>query len=291
MKTEYLKLFIQIDKSRNITHAGKLLGLSPAVACSYLNKLEGEFGARLINRSTRNVIITDAGKQLLPIAKNIIDELDFAKDLISSDQKIVSGNLTIAMPRAVGYNYVMPKMKEFMNTFPNIDLSIKLENTDKINDDVDILIASTNLNDSNLIAKKILDGDVGLFSSKEYIDTYGRPETFDDLMTHQIINVTTPLGLYSKNYNIKSILKNNAYINVCSVDVAKDLVKNGFGMSVLPFWSVKELLTSNTLIEVPLQTKILSKNDVFAIYRTRKIMDCKIRAFLEFYTDLEFFCS
>ena len=126
MNIEHVKLFVRLASTQNISQAGQELGITPAVASSYVGKLEATLGVRLVHRTTRKVALTEEGLAFLPHAEAVIDMVDAAKASVGAGAKMPSGVLRISIPASFGRMHLIPAMKDFLQRYPSIKLDYRM---------------------------------------------------------------------------------------------------------------------------------------------------------------------
>ena len=111
MNIEHLKLFVRIAATNNISLAGKELGLSPAVSSSYINKLEGELGVRLVHRTTRRVSLTEEGHAFLPHAVQVLESTETARASVGAGTASPQGKLRVTAPGFIWSNAFTARLR------------------------------------------------------------------------------------------------------------------------------------------------------------------------------------
>lgn len=126
MNIEHLKLFVRVAVTNNISLAGKELGLSPAVASAHINKLEDGLGVRLIHRTTRKVSLTEEGQAFRPHAENVLGSVETARSAVGSGRISPQGTLRITAPASFGRMHMIPALKGFLSSYPDLKVDYAL---------------------------------------------------------------------------------------------------------------------------------------------------------------------
>jgi len=283
-----LHYFNCVVETGSISAASRVFDVQPSSISRQLAALENELGIRLLNRTTRNIGLTEAGSTYYEYSQRIIAELDEAKRVVNDLQKEPQGTLKLSMTVGFGEKCILPLIPEFKKQYPKIKVQLELSERviDLVEENVDIAIRSGRLPDSNLIARKLLDNDFILCASPEYITEHGTP--------------SSPLGLakfdcitygYSgwrdwflmKGKPIKLTIVNHLTVN--SVNGQKQLLLNHAGFALMPRWAINNELKNNKLVHV-LPEYVLSPYDsmssTYAIYLKRELISPKISVFLDF---------
>ena len=152
MNIDHLKLFVRLAVTHNISSAGKEFGLSPAVASSYIKKLENNLSVRLLHRTTRKVSLTPEGQAFLPYAEDVIASVEAACVSVGSGKISPRGTLRITAPASFGRMHLMPASKTFLSRHPDLTLEFQFTDTmvDLVEGGFDIAIRNTELKRFNL---------------------------------------------------------------------------------------------------------------------------------------------
>jgi DNA-binding transcriptional LysR family regulator len=281
---EHLKLFIRIASTQNISAAGSELGLSPAVASSYINKLENSLGVRLLHRTTRQVSLTEEGRSFLPHAEDVLASVEAARAAVGAGETSPSGTLRIAAPASFAHMHVIPALKDFTERYPDLTLDLRLSDTivDMVEGGFDIAIRNAELKDSNLIARKLAPDSRVLCVSPDYVAQYGVPSTPDDLKSHHCITLTgldtwhfqTPTGQVS--------IRPDSQVRVDNGEAVRDACAQGLGVTINSRWSAYKLLTEGKLVTVLDDFPLVSNTAIWAVYPSSRLLAPKVSVFIEY---------
>ena len=283
-----LRYLCTVVETGSISKASRVLDLQPSSISRQLTALENELGVRLLNRTTRNIGLTEAGHTYYHYAQRIIADLDEAARVVNDLQDKPQGRLRLSMTVGFGELCVLPLLPAFLKQYPDIkvDLELTARVVDLVEDNVDIAIRTGHLADSNLVAVKLADNDFILCASPGYLQQRGTPETpealaaFDCirygyagwrdwyLMGEKPVRLAVPEG-----------------VTVRTINGQKQLAIHSGGLSLLPRWAVRRELADGSLVHV-LRHCTLSPYDsltsTFAIYPRRDLISPKVRVFLDF---------
>lgn len=188
-KFSEMKMFATIVKHNGLASAGREIGLSPAAITAKLKKLEEKLGVKLLNRSTRHIALTEAGELYYKASMNILSDIDEVENLVKSQSKDLKGSIKISAPKDVGKHYILPIINEFSCIYPEIKLYLYLN--DKVTNiqesGMDIIIRYGELDDCNLISRRLAVSKRVLCVSPEYIAKNGEPLTPQELINHQCL--------------------------------------------------------------------------------------------------------
>jgi DNA-binding transcriptional LysR family regulator len=183
-----LRLYARVARLGSISAAARECGLSQSQASRIVADLEDGLGARLLSRTTRAVVPTEAGAEFLARAEAILDAIEDARNVVREGEDL-QGLVRISMPSTMGYLEVIPRLTGFTELHPALRLQILLEDQrqDLVRDAVDVAIRLGTLSDASATAQKITTIPRVILASRRYLDKAGEPITPADLTHHRII--------------------------------------------------------------------------------------------------------
>lgn len=183
-----LILFAHIVDAGSFTRAADLTGLPKSTLSRRLSDLENEFGERLMQRSTRRLVLTEFGERMLEHARRLVDESEEATALALHRQTAPQGTLRVSFPPEFRELSLDRVITEFVQRYPDVRLELDLSSrrVDIVAERFDVAVrAATQLpDDSALVARQIIVLHNGLYASPDYVKKHGRPEHPDDLLQH-----------------------------------------------------------------------------------------------------------
>ena len=283
-----LSYFNTVVETRSISEASRIFDVQPSSISRQLAVLEEELGVRLLNRTTRNIGLTEAGRKYLEYSLRIVAELDAAKRAVNDLQESPKGILKMSITIGFGESVILPLIPEFRKKYPHIDVDIELTErvVDMVEENIDIAIRSGRLPDSTMIAKRLTYNDFILCSSPQYLAEKGAPTSPYALKDFDCIRYSYRnwkdwylMGDETEKLSIDTGLCVN------SVNGQKQLLLNNAGLGLMPLWAIHDELSSNKLVHVlPEHTfspyEVLSAT--YAIFLNRELMSPKSRVFLDF---------
>ena len=171
-----LRIFHQVAELGSFAGAGRRLGLSPAAISKTIARLEDQVGARLINRTTRRVALTEEGRVYLAHAVRVLEAVEEADSALSPHRAGPTGTLRVSAPATVTLTMLSPAIPDFLARYPDLRLELELDDRriDIIRDGFDLAIrASVGLEDSALIARRLTAMTHVLCSAPDYFDRRG----------------------------------------------------------------------------------------------------------------------
>jgi len=287
MNIEHLNLFVRIAQTSNISMAGKELGLSAAVASSYINKLETHLGVRLIHRTTRKVSLTQEGEAFLPHAEDVLASVEGARSSVGAGETSPRGTLRIAAPASFGRLHLVPALNGFLAQYPNLTIDLKLSDTivDLVAGGFDIAIRNSALKDSSLIARKLAVDNRIVCASPHYIAKNGMPKNPEALKNHQCL---TLIGLDNWTFQTgkdQQTIKAQGVFRTDNGEAIRDAAINGLGITLSSTWNAYQHLKTGELIQVLDQYPLVSDTAIWALYPSTRQLAPKVRAFIDYFAE------
>lgn len=280
-------IFNQVVTTGGFSAAAFATGHSTSYISKEINKLEARLGIRLLNRTTRSISLTPEGKAFNNQCQQMILDAEQAQGILDQSNISPKGTLKISCPLGFGSNYLKPILVEYLAKYPEVSLDIDFSDrqVDVIQDGFDLVIrATTALEDSSLICKKLKSFKGYTVVSTDYVKKHGKPNTPEDLINHQCMcyaNHKSPTRWMYKTLKgevvqvdvPQKILSNNAEMQLA-------MVLAGHGICRLPeFYMADELKTDK--LEILFDDYQTQTIDVFALYPSRKHLSPKVRCFIE----------
>src|SRR6185369_8871280 len=183
-------LVLAVDTG-SLTAAGRRLGLTPSAVSKQLSRLETELGARLLERTTRRVRPTAAGRTLVARARPLFAAFDAAGDELRAQQTDVSGRVRISASRAFGRLCLLPVVARLAAEHPRLAIDVVLDarRLDFIEDDIDLAVREGPLADSSLTARKLGTAAVHLYAAPGYLSRRPPLRRLDDLRRHDLLAI------------------------------------------------------------------------------------------------------
>ncbi|KAB2680883.1 LysR family transcriptional regulator [Brucella pseudintermedia] len=282
-----LRVFRYVAELNSFAEAGRRLGLSPAAISKNIAELEAHVGARLINRTTRRMALTEEGRIYLDHVTRGLDALAEADQALSPIRSAPAGTLRVSAPMTVTLTRLSRAIPGFLSQYPDLRLDLDLDDRriDIIREGFDLAIRGRdNLEDSSLIARKLTVMPHVLCAAPSYFEKHGLPETPSDLnaLDHLRFSLSGHADIweFSKDDRTERIAVDARY-SVSSSLAVRDALREGFGVSLMPRPYVEEDLARGSL-QAALTDWNTVETTLYAVYPSREHLAPKIRAFLDF---------
>lgn len=284
---ESMSAFVAVAEAGGFSAASRSLAMPLATVSRKVSELEDELGIRLLNRTTRQVTLTEPGQQFFATCKRILDDLKEAEREARGEYEAPRGELVISAPIVFGRLHVLPVVSEFLKR--EADVSIRLQLGDRfvnlIEEQVDVAVRIGNLPDSSLIAQRI--GAVGyvVCASPKYLADRGTPTTPKELIDHCCITFTG-IRAPAKEWSFKLGRKETAVpvrprLAVTTAEAAIDAAFAGVGLARVLSYQVAEAVKKERLALVlrDFEPEPFPAN---LVYPSGRHIAAKLRAFLDF---------
>ncbi len=269
-----IRVFCQVVRLGSFTAAAEFLDISTAMASKHVNSLEQRVQAKLLNRTSRKLSLTELGEHYYQQCLIALETLDNAQLEVQQGTLSPKGTLKITIPLICCTPYFANILNEFRERYSDIQLSIYAENkhTNLVADGFDLALRSTTNLEPGLIAKPLTKVKFKLVASPSYIRKHGMPVDYEDLKNHYgIMPNYTQLHL-----PMQVVADSNNTL------MTRELALAGVGIAFLPDWLTNEYIDSGKLVSVMPNSEDFLDPTIYAVYANRKFLSAKIRTFIDF---------
>lgn len=282
-----MTVFAAIVDGGSLSAAGRKLGVPLATVSRKLTDLEAYLKTRLITRSTRKLVLTDAGRDYLAACRQILEQVDEAERTAAGAYANVRGELVVAAPIVYGRLHVVPVVAEFLEQHPEIDIQLRLgdRNVNLIEEHVDVALRIGALPDSGLVATQVGAIRRVVCASPDYLLRFGTPLAPDDLAAHSCISfdgleAATAWTFVGKGGEKRQVAIHSR-LTVTTADAAIAASTLGLGLTRVLSYQVADALGDGRLV------RVLGDHEPPAvpaslIYPGRGRLPMKTRAFIDF---------
>jgi DNA-binding transcriptional LysR family regulator len=281
-----LKAFVAVVEAGSFNKAAEQLEASTAAVSRRVSGLEHALGVRLLNRTTRRIDLSEAGKQFYDDVLNIFHSLEEAEERIQTGRETVRGNLRVAAPLSFGIQRVAPVLPGFMKRYPELRVQLQLEDrfTDLVSDSIDVAIRIGTLKDSSLVATRIASISAVFCASPDYLSRHGEPRKPQELGGHDCLHYSLlstreewgfAEGQAGKDIEISGSLSAN------NGEVLKEAAVQGLGITLLPTFIAEDALQDGRLKEI-LRRYRPKPFGLYAVRPSRQFTPARVRLLIEY---------
>jgi DNA-binding transcriptional LysR family regulator len=281
-----MRAFIDVVEAEGFSAAARRTGRSKALLSKYVRELEDDLGALLLNRTTRQFSMTEAGHTYYRTAADILKEIDSLADLVRENNTDLKGKLRISAPRTFIDADVGQSMIDFAKAHPDVSLEIVAEDrfVDLIEENFDLAIRITKLEDSGMIAKKLSDFRVYAVATPDLVARYGPLDHPQDLSrTPFIIDTNSRWHNNVRFVDGGSTLSVpvSGPIEVNSPQATLRAARAGLGVAIIPDFIAHASIQSGELVTL-FDDFIIKDRGIYAVYPHRRYLPAKVRSFVDF---------
>jgi DNA-binding transcriptional LysR family regulator len=255
MDWDKLRVFHAVAEAGSFTHAGELLNLSQSAVSRQVSALEENLQVPLFHRHARGLMLTEQGEILYRTAREILSKLNMAEARISESRERPKGPLKITTTIAFGSVWLAPRLKEFLEDHPDIEMSLVLTDNelDLSMREADVAIRMTAPTQSDLVQRRLMTLRYHVFAAPAYLQKLGMPRRSEDLDHHRLIVFGEDARPPLPNLNwlleagVRDGSKRKAFLKVNSTYAIFRAVQSGIGIGALPHYLNQE---TGNLVEV-----------------------------------------
>ncbi len=291
-KIHAMQLFVRVAELESFSRAAESLGVPKGSVSRQIQALENQLGTQLLHRTTRRVSLTQDGMVYYERAKDLLTNLDELDGLFLLDPASISGRLRVDMPVAVARNLVIPRLPQFLQQYPGIELELSSSDrlVDVIREGFDCVVRVGTLKDSGLIARPLGKLSVINCASPDYLARFGYPESLDDLASHAVVHYTLNLGSRAQGFEYYDgeqthWIKTGGILTVNSTETYQASAIAGLGIIQVPRIGARDALRAKKLLEILPQYRPRPM-PVSLIYPHRRNLSRRVHLFMEWLTGL-----
>ena len=242
MDWDKLKIFHAVAEAGSFTSATVNLNLSQSAISRQIQSLEEDLKVKLFERHARGLTLTENGEYVFKTAHEVISKLKEVETSLSDQKNHPTGKLTITTVRSFGTHWLTPRIQEFMQLHPEIEVELIFDDKelDLSTRQADIGIFMRRPKQLNYIQRKLIDINYHIYGSNKYLEKYGMPKTIADLNKHKFISFGkgTPSPVFNPDWalkvGVKDSKKRKSVMKVNSVMGLLLAVESGVGLAALP---------------------------------------------------------
>jgi DNA-binding transcriptional LysR family regulator len=287
-----LKMFVETVDAKGFSSAARNLSVATSSVTRMVDSLESELGTVLLNRSTRQITVSDAGMAYYMSARKILDSVLDADEQIKDSQDEASGPLRVTVPTTFGGFVIAPHIGRFLHQYPKLDLDLQLSDdiTDLFTQRIDLSIRLG----SAAPTEELISRPLGKFrrlvvASPEYIKQYGLPQQPTDLLHHQCLRFSSQLVWTFLSEDEEQRIPIKGKLKTNNVEVIREVVLSGHGIALLPDWLIQQDINSGQMISLLTSYQVnpnSSSAAISALYLPNHRGSKRVNAFIDFIREI-----
>ena len=283
----YLETFSAVVENGSFTAAAQALGISKPVVSKQITALEQHLGVQLLQRTTRRLHLTQAGEVFWSYSRRIMSEVHEAEQSVSLLQSDPRGRLRISAPESLAVSLLPEVLPRFQQTYPRLELDIRITGrfVDLVEEGIDVALRVGALDDSSLIARKLMPCGFHLCASADYFDQHGRPKHPNELARHNCLIYSQ--GQYPETWFFQDAQGKRINVKVTgnlhsdTGSLLMNAALNHAGIFLAPTFMVRSALQQGRL-ETVLDDYMSTETGLYAVYPYSKLVSKKVRVLVDF---------
>jgi DNA-binding transcriptional LysR family regulator len=283
-----LQIFARVARTSNMSAAGRDMGLSPAAISKHIGQLEERLGARLFQRSTRHLTLTETGAGYFKRVVDILSLCEEAEDFVNRRNGVPQGQLRVTLPAAFGSRQLAPVIDVFLARYPGITLDVSLNDSyvDIIRDGFDLAIRVGKLGDSSLVARRLGPDRQVICAAPAYIAKHGAPQSPADLKNHNCLLAAAQDVWQLEGPQGAATARVRGSVRADSGEFLREALRAGLGLALRSVWEIVAELKSGELQIVLPQHRGAPGSAIYALYPSRGFMPAKVKVLVDYLAEL-----
>ncbi len=287
MDWDKLRIFHAAAEAGSFTHAGDALNLSQSAVSRQVSALERDLQTPLFHRHARGLMLTEQGEDLFRTVQDVISKLDATRSRLTDSRERPKGELRITTNLGFGTGWLTPRLKGFLETYPDVKLKLMLtdDDLDLGMREADVAIRLREPAQPDLIRRRLFSLSYHLYASQAYVEEHGQPQTLDDLDQHRLLSLSFAGGsVLLENLNAHLHLERGAKTPRPAAFTVNNLpplyraVIDGLGIATLPDYLVDQ--HSDLIVLMP--QVVGPELDVFFVYAEEMKHVARVQVFRDY---------
>lgn len=282
-----MEAFVRVVDAGSFSTAARQWGRSKAVVSKYITSLESHLGVQLIQRTTRSLSLTEAGRAYRARCTDVLGEIQALEASLREAVAAPRGPLRITAPPGFASHYLDVMTKDFLARFPEVTLDLDLTHrmVDLVEENIDLAIRVTDPRDSSLVARRIAPAPIIAVAAPSYLRRRGTPKNPADLRDHDCLVDTNFREQQRWRFRTRDKSKTETVtvhgpLRVNNPDAVRDMAEAGLGIALVPKFVASQSLRAGTLREV-LKGRVAFDWSILAVYPRRRYLPLRVRAYVD----------
>jgi DNA-binding transcriptional LysR family regulator len=289
-RLDAMQAFVAVADLQGFAPAARKLGLSPSAVTRLIAALEQRLGARLLQRTTRQVALTDVGTRYLERVRRILSDVEEAEGAAEGERTLPSGRLVVSAPVGFGRLHVSPVMSAYLKRHPEVSAELLLSDQiiNLVEDGVDLAVRIGHLADSTLVARHVGEMRRIVVASPAYLKTHGEPKTPAAIASH----ATIQFGALTASPDWRFVEDGREVRVACtprfatnSADAAIQYAEADGGLTRVMFYQAADALKAGRL-KIVLAKFEQEPLPIHLVYPTSRLLSAKVRAFIDLVAEI-----
>jgi DNA-binding transcriptional LysR family regulator len=280
-RIDAMAAFVAVADLQGFAPAARKLGLSPSNVTRLIAALEDRLGARLLQRTTRSVTLTDVGARYLERARRILADVEEAEISAQAERTRPSGRLVVSAPIGFGRLHVSPVMSAYLQRYPEVSGELRLSDRiiNLVEDGVDLAVRIGQLADSSLVTRVVGDMRRIVVASKDYLKQHGEPRAPAEIAAHDTIQFGASNWHFVEDGREVGVACTPRFITN-SADAAIWHAEQGGGLTRLMAYQAAQAIGADRL-KIVLAKFEQPPLPIHIVYPTSRLLSAKVRTFVD----------
>lgn len=280
---EDLQTFLFVAQEGSVTGAARKQGLPKSTISRRLTRLEEAVGVRLVQRTTRQLTLTEDGHAFREQVTRALNGLEEATLFLRDRRETPRGHVKVTAPYDYANSTLAPIVAEFVRTYPEttVELVVTERLVDLVADGIDLAVRGTgNLPDSSLVARKVIEGHLRLYASPAYLKKVGVPKTVKQVAKYDFIHMKANQGrakLVFSGPGGNETLDVRAVVSASELSFVMKAAEEGLGLGVVPDIAAVHEVKAGRLVPV-LPEHTLGKSGIYVVHPGGRLLPARVRA-------------
>jgi DNA-binding transcriptional LysR family regulator len=284
-RLDAMQAFVTVADLKGFAPAARKLRLSPSAVTRLISALENRLGARLLQRTTRSVTLTDTGARYLERARRILADVEEAEIAAEGERARPSGRLIVSAPVGFGRLHVSPVVNTYLKRYRDVSAELRLEDRriNLVEEGVDLAVRIGHLADSSLVARHVGDMRRIVVASPGYLKSRGEPKRPQDIATHDTIQFGASSGSVEWRFvegGNENRLDYTPRLITNSADAAIQYAEAGGGLTRVLAYQAADAIRRGRL-KILLAKFELPSLPIHVVYPTSRLLSAKVRTFID----------
>ena len=283
-----IHIFVEVARHESFAGAARELGITASAVSKQVQNLEHALKVKLFNRTTRNVALTEEGALFFERTRHALDDIEEAKEQLNDLKAKPHGTIKISVPAAFGISHLKTPLAEFATKYPEVvmDVSFDDRTVNIAEEGFDMAIRIGSLQDSSMIARKLISAPIVVCASPEYLGTHGHPETPEDLIHHDVIAYTRNKGSHEWHYrdisnDKEGVVRLSSKFKADSAGMIREAALHHLGIIIMPLFFIHEDIQNGRLVRLLDEYSSWPKRNVYALFPPNRYLSTRIRLLIE----------
>lgn len=286
---EGMRTFVAVAGQESFTGGARRRGISTKLASKYIAQLEERLGAQLFHRTTRSVTLTDTGRAYLQRCVPVLDQIDEMEGVVQERQSELAGTIRITAPTGFGSRELVEAIRPFQVAHPKVRIEMRLSDQQVaiIDEGFDLAVRFGALQDSTLVARKLMDMRLIIVASPDYLEHYGEPSDPEALATHNCMALLTSSEPNIWKFQIDGeqvAVRVDGSFRANSPRAIVHMAAGGLGIGRCPYYTARPFLETGAL-KLLFEPQEAAKSALYAVYPPSRHLTARIRALIDHLAD------